>query len=79
VCFLSEHYPKKVWTKFESDQFKERFEKGEVVPVWFANCPPGIFDESRKYGGFGFDPAKPADDQISHLADLLMRKLNEYR
>ena len=46
VVLLGPDYPKRLWTKFESDQFRERFKDGAVIPVWFTTAPPGLFDES---------------------------------
>jgi hypothetical protein len=45
VCLLGPEYPKRIWTKIESDAFKERFKNGEVIPIWFSNAPTGMFDE----------------------------------
>jgi hypothetical protein len=36
VCILGPDYPKRVWTKFESTQFKQRFKSGEVVLSQFV-------------------------------------------
>lgn len=33
LALLSKHYPKKIWTKIESDSFKDRLKTGEVVPI----------------------------------------------
>ncbi len=56
VVLLGPEYPKRVWTRFESQQFKERFKSGAVIPVWFANAPAGVFDESSRVGGISFEP-----------------------
>jgi hypothetical protein len=77
VCFLGPDYPKRIWTKFESDQFKARFGQGSVIPVWFTTAPPGVFDESVRIGGFAFDPAGDVDTQLEQLAETLTRKLSE--
>jgi hypothetical protein len=47
VPLLSKSYPKKIWTKFESDNFKDRFGEKSVIPVWFTDCPPGMFDDKK--------------------------------
>ena len=77
VVLLGAAYPKKIWTKFESEQFRDRFGKDTVIPVWFADTPPGMFDETRKYGGFVIDRGKPIEPQIDELVALLLRKLGE--
>ena len=79
VVLLGPDYPKRVWTRFESDQFKARFKSGAVIPVWFTNAPPGMFDESSRYGGITFDPTGDVDAQIQEIAELLGRKIEEKR
>jgi hypothetical protein len=79
VALLSASYPKKVWTKFESDQFRERFGTDAVIPVWFSDAPPGLFDVTRKYGGWTLDRSKPIDEQVSELTATLLQKLSETR
>jgi hypothetical protein len=79
VVLLGPEFPKRIWTKFESDAFRERFGQGAVIPVWFANAPPGMFDETGRVGGFTYDPAHPIDAQIEELTQLLLRKLADNR
>ena len=76
---LSRYYPKKVWTKFESDQFKERFKTGDVVPVWFSDAPTGMFDESRRVGGLTLDVSLPIDQEIGRIVEILLHKLGDMR
>ena len=75
VCLLGPDYPNKVWTKFESEQFKHRFGEGSVIPIWFENAQPSLFDKSRKVGGITFDPSADAKNQISQIADTLSKKM----
>jgi hypothetical protein len=79
VALLGPDYPKKIWTKFESDQFRERFGEGAVVPVWFTTAPPGAFDETRRVGGFHFNPDEDLEAQLQDLSRLLKRKMAEKR
>jgi hypothetical protein len=79
VALLGPDFPKRIWTKFESDQFKLRFKSGAVIPVWFANTPPGMFDETTWLGGITFDRSATFDSQVASIADLLRRKLGEKR
>ena len=79
VPLLSSEYPKKIWTKFESDQFKERFGQNSVIPIWYADAPPGMFDESRKYGGMTFDPSKDLKAQLNGIVEALAKKLEDER
>lgn len=79
VPLLSKHYPKKIWTKFESDHFKERFGQNDVIPLWYADAPAGLFDESRRYGGQTFDPAGDLVAQVQSFAAVLSKRLEEER
>lgn len=79
VPLLSKDYPKKIWTKFESEQFKQRFGSGSVIPIWFSDAPPGMFDETRKYGGLTFNVENDINSQIQSIADELAAKLAEDR
>lgn len=75
ICFLSPEYLKRIWTKFESDQFKQRFGEGAVIPIWFSTAPRGMFDESARVGGFTFDPAGDTEAQLREIASVLARKM----
>jgi hypothetical protein len=79
VALLGPDYPKRIWTKFESDQFRERFKDGSVVPVWFTTAPPGLFDETVRVGGVTFDPNADVDGQLRSIAELLAKRLHEDR
>lgn len=76
---LSNDYPKKIWTKFESQQFKQRFGERSVIPIWYADTTPGMFDESRRVGGISFDPAGDFDSQVVRITEALANKLAEDR
>ena len=79
IALLSKEYPKRIWTKFESEQFKKRFREGAVVPIWFNDAPPGMFDESGRVGGFTLDPAGDIEAQIANICEQLRRKIAEAR
>ena len=79
VVLLSREYPKKIWTKFESDQFKQRFGEHSVVPIWFTDAAPGGFDETRKIGGMTFDPKGDFSTQVQKIVETLSAKLAEER
>ena len=38
IVFLDRNYPRKLWTNFESDKFKERFGEHAVIPIIFKGC-----------------------------------------
>ncbi len=79
AVLLGPEYPKRLWAKIESDAFRGRMKDGAVVPIWFSDAPPSIFDESRKVGGLEFDRAGDLDSQVEMIAEQLMKKLREHR
>ncbi len=79
VPLLSIEYPERIWAKIESNAFQERFGDNAVIPIWFNNAPPGMFDESRKYGGITFDIEGDLKKQSTEIAKMLILKLEEVR
>ncbi|HUI79352.1 MAG TPA: TIR domain-containing protein [Bryobacteraceae bacterium] len=79
LVLLSRSYPKKVWTKFESDQFKERFKTGDVVPIWFSDAPVGLFDETLRVGGLTLDVALPVAQEVERIVKIVLQKLGDMR
>ena len=79
VCILGPDYPKRVWTKFESDQFKQRFKSGEVIPIILNTAPLGVFDSATKVGYVTWDRTKDFDEQLHEAAAVLVRKCAEIR
>ena len=79
VVLLGKEYPKRIWAKFESDQFKERFGQNAVIPVWFSDATPGMFDETVKYGGDTLDRNAPIEDELARIGELLCKKISEYK
>ncbi|MFI4973409.1 MAG: TIR domain-containing protein [Caulobacterales bacterium] len=79
VCILGPDYPKKIWTKFESTQFKDRFRSGEVIPIVLSTAPLGVFDSAAQVGHIDWDAGGDFDGQIAAAADLLVRKSADVR
>lgn len=79
IVLLGRDYPKRIWTKFESEQFRKRFGENSVIPIWFSDAPPGMFDETARIGGMNFDQTGNVDDQIANFAEVLLRKLADTR
>lgn len=75
VPLLSNKYPTKIWTKFESDAFKNRFGANSIIPVWYSDTTPGIFDLSRDVGGITFDVAADLNEEANRIVKLLMEKI----
>lgn len=79
VALLGPEYPKRIWTKMESEAFRARLGEGAVIPVWFTTAPPGMFDETARRGGVSYDPSQDPGPQVVAICDLLLRKLGEAR
>lgn len=79
IVLLGPDYPKKIWTKFESEQFKHRFGENSVIPIWFSNVPPSLFDETTKYGGLTFDKDANMNEEVSRIGETLCRKIELYK
>lgn len=79
VPLLSTEYPNRIWTKFESDQFRERFGQNSVIPINFSDVKPGLFSDERKYGGLIFDPAGDVEVQLRTIVETLSKRLMEDR
>lgn len=79
VAFLGPDYPKRIWTKFESEQFKQRFGDNAVIPIWFSNAPPGMFDETTKYGGLTLNRDGNIDEEVASIVDTLCAKIHEHK
>ncbi|MBD1539186.1 TIR domain-containing protein [Arthrobacter sp. S13_S34] len=79
VPIMGEDYPERLWTRFESKQFENRFGENAVIPVWFSHISHGMFDDSRKYGGVTLDRSQPIDIQIDRLTEHLSERLKDFR
>jgi len=64
VPLLSPEYPKRIWTKFESDQFKGRFGEKGVIPIRYRTAADGYFSDASEYGSLGFDPTDNVPGQL---------------
>jgi hypothetical protein len=79
IVLMGPDYPKRIWTKFESDAFRDRLGKDSVIPIWFSNAPPGMFDETRRVGSLQFDRSQPTESQVEEMANIIIRKLADSR
>jgi hypothetical protein len=79
VCILGADYPKRVWTKFESEQFKKRFRQGEVVPIVLNTVPLGVFDTANKVGHLSWERTADMGAQVSFAVEMLKKKCVELR
>jgi hypothetical protein len=79
ICILGPDYPKRVWTKFESEQFKTRFKSGEVIPIVMSNAPLGVFDSANQVGHLSWDRSRNLAEQTREMTEILVRKCAEVR
>jgi hypothetical protein len=79
VPLLSPAYPTKIWTKFESDQFKGRFGQNAVIPIRFKTAADGYFNDAMDYGSLSFDPAQDKKVQVAAIAETIGMRLAEDR
>jgi hypothetical protein len=75
VPLLSTNYPHRLWTKFESDQFKDRFGTNSVFPINFRDVASGFFTDDQKYGALKFDRAADVEEQLKVIANVLCDRL----
>jgi hypothetical protein len=75
VTLLSPDYPTRIWTKFESDNFRERFGRNAVIPIRYSNVQSGFFSDDDKYGGLRFDPSGDVMQQLQEISETLCRRL----
>ena len=76
IILLSKDYPKRIWTKIESDAFKQRFIDGSVIPIWLDDTGHSLFDESQKRGGITLDKNNDINMEVNLAVDVLLKKLN---
>lgn len=79
VCLLGPDYPRRAWTRVESEAFKVRFSESAIIPLLFSNAAPGIFDEAHRRGAFMIDRDKEIEPQVTEFVGLLTKKIREIR
>jgi hypothetical protein len=79
IVLLSKDYPTRIWTKFESENFKQRFGENAIIPIWYDDNMPGLFDETHKIGGLVFNPNDELDKQADVMTKIIIEKLSEER
>ncbi|MDP9361300.1 MAG: toll/interleukin-1 receptor domain-containing protein [Acidobacteriota bacterium] len=75
IAILGPKYGEKRWTRFESDQFKERFGEHRVIPIWSKHAPPTAFDKTANIGGRRFNPEGDLVSQARAIAAVCEKKL----
>lgn len=79
IVLQSPEYPTRIWTKFESEAFRERFGRNEIIPIRFRTVQAGFFSDDAKYGGLPFDPNGDFDHQIDYIVEQLCKRMVEDR
>lgn len=77
IILLSKEYPKKIWTKFESEQFKARFGEGTIIPILLDDTTFGFFDETSRLGGLTLDRGQDIPQQIECIVSVMLKKLSD--
>jgi hypothetical protein len=75
VALLSPFYPTRVWAKFESDNFRERFGRNSVISIRYNTVLSGFFSDENRYGGLPFDPGGDIEAQLQSIAEILCKRL----
>jgi len=78
VAFMSADYPQRIWTKFESDQFKERFGAETLIPIRYTTSSPGWFSDEQYYGSLPLDPdcsSENLERQLQEICRVLAERL----
>ncbi len=75
LAVLGEMYGRKRWTLFEADQYRDRIDQGQVIPIWSKKIPPTPFDETRRRGGLDFDPDGDLLTQARAHSEIISKKL----
>ncbi len=79
IVIIGPDYPKRIWTQFESKNFKHRFTDGAVVPVVLSTVELSAFDITTGIGYFPLDPNGDLPKQVTNLVSLLSKKIAEQR
>jgi len=68
-------YPKRIWTRFEAQAFRDRMGQGSVIPIWVHPSGPAASDEAGKLGALFFDRSADFNKQIKQISKELLEKL----
>lgn len=78
LAVIGKDYPRKIWTKFESEQFKARFGENRVIPIFVSGFQPSFFDEFFNRGGFSLVRESEIGPQIKFIVDALAKKIEAF-
>ncbi|HEX3730669.1 MAG TPA: TIR domain-containing protein, partial [Opitutaceae bacterium] len=75
LVLLSPYYPQRVWTKFESEAFKDRIKDGAVIPIWLSEPNTLPSSETMRIGSMRLQRKRDMTPQIKELCRSLGRKI----
>lgn len=75
ICILSKLYPRKVWTVFESEQYKEKIQNCEVIPIVLPDFPISPTDPLFNRGRIEFSEEASFEEEVQRIAAMLIEKL----
>lgn len=77
IAMIDSHYPKKVWTAFESEKYKARFGQDSVIPILFNDFTPSPMDTLYNKGYETINTTKDnVEEQINQIVTHLIQKMN---
>ncbi len=78
IAMIDSNYPKKVWTVFESDKYKDRFGQDAVIPILFEDFSPSPMDALYNKGYDRIDSTKGnIEEQVDAIVNRLIEKMNQ--
>jgi hypothetical protein len=79
ICILGEHYPKKIWTVFESKQYAPKIGKSEVIPIVLPTFTIAPTDSLYNKGRIDFQESEEFEQEIDRIVGMLREKLSSTR
>ena len=76
---IGSEYPNRVWTRFESKHFADRFGDGVVIPIWVDPMKPTMFDSTEHTGGYFVTRDSTLDDSLQQICNDILKKLRDRR
>lgn len=77
VPIIDDTYAEHVWTRFEQDQYRYRFDEKSVIPIILSSYHERNNDPLLKIGVIKLNQDKDLDAGINHAVDLLKQKIEE--
>ncbi|MCK0187709.1 TIR domain-containing protein [Aeromonas hydrophila] len=78
VVLLSNQYPRKIWTQFESDAYNRRI-GSSVIPIMIDGFTQSFTDTMSDIGHLTYSREHPCTVQIENIAQNICMRLVEHR